>query len=183
MHRALMRPVAVGMQEANGDRLDPRLGQFGDLAADLVWIERTQHHAVAAHPPYRRRPSPGSGMRVRVGGGHAGQTFSILIEVYPRCALARVRAHVLARGTTLSTELLIFGNANGGTPFMQSNQTVGIDLPLKALVWQDAASKTWLSYNDPSWLAKRHDLAEVDPAITAMAAGVSAIAREATGSS
>ena len=67
---------------------------------------------------------------------------------------------------------------------MQSNQTVGIDLPLKALVWQDAAGKTWLSYNDPSWLAKRHDLgSEVDPAITAMAAGVSAIAREATGSS
>ena len=82
------------------------------------------------------------------------------------------------------TELLIFGNANGGTPLMQSNQTIGIDLPLRALVWQDAAGKTWLSYNDPSWLAKRHDLgSRVDPAITAMAAGVSAIAREATGSS
>jgi uncharacterized protein (DUF302 family) len=82
------------------------------------------------------------------------------------------------------TELLIFGNANGGTPLMQSNQTIGIDLPRKALVWQDAAGKTWLSYNDPSWLAKRHDLgSRVDPAITAMAAGVSAIAREATGSS
>ena len=96
MHRALMRPV--GMQEANGDRLDPRLGQFGDLAAALVWIERTQHHAVAAHPPYRRRPSPASGMRVRVGGGHAGQTFSILIEVYPRCALATTCARTCGRG-------------------------------------------------------------------------------------
>jgi uncharacterized protein (DUF302 family) len=82
------------------------------------------------------------------------------------------------------TELLIFGNANGGTPLMQSNQTIGIDLPVKALVWQDAAGKTWLSYSDPSWLAKRHDLgSRVDPAITATAAGVSAIAREATGSS
>ena len=82
------------------------------------------------------------------------------------------------------TELLIFGNANGGTPLMQSNQTIGIDLPLRALVWQDAAGKTWLSYNDPSWRAKRHDLgSQVDPAITAMAAGVSAIAREAIGSS
>lgn len=82
------------------------------------------------------------------------------------------------------TELLIFGNANGGTPLMQSNQTIGIDLPLRALVWQDAAGKTWLSYNDPSWRAKRHDLgSQVDPAITAVAAGVSAIAREAIGSS
>jgi uncharacterized protein (DUF302 family) len=60
---------------------------------------------------------------------------------------------------------LIFGNANGGTPLMQSNQTIGIDLRLKALVWQDAAGKTWLSYNDPSWLAKRHELgSRVDPA-------------------
>jgi uncharacterized protein (DUF302 family) len=47
------------------------------------------------------------------------------------------------------TELLIFGNAKGGTPLMQADQTVGIDLPLKALVWQDASGKTWLSYNDP----------------------------------
>ena len=79
------------------------------------------------------------------------------------------------------TELLIFGNARGGTPLMQSNQTVGIDLPLKALVWQDASGKTWLSYDDPSWLAKRHGLGpEVDPAVNAMAAALSAVARKAT---
>jgi uncharacterized protein (DUF302 family) len=81
------------------------------------------------------------------------------------------------------TELLVFGNAKGGTPLMQSNQMIGIDLPLKALVWQDKTGKTWLSYNDPSWLAKRHKLgAHLDPAVSAMAAGISAIAREATGS-
>jgi uncharacterized protein (DUF302 family) len=54
------------------------------------------------------------------------------------------------------TDLLIFGNAKGGTPLMQAEQTVGIDLPLKILVWQDAAGQTWVSYNDPHWLAKRH---------------------------
>ena len=54
------------------------------------------------------------------------------------------------------TELIIFGNARGGTPLMQSAQTMGIDLPLKALVWQDAAGKTWISYNEPSWIAQRH---------------------------
>ena len=53
------------------------------------------------------------------------------------------------------TELMIFGNARGGTPLMQSIQTIGIDLPLKALVWQDASGNTWLSYNDLNWLAKR----------------------------
>jgi uncharacterized protein (DUF302 family) len=56
------------------------------------------------------------------------------------------------------TELLIFGDARGGTPLMQAVQTIGIDLPLKALVWQDASGTIWLSYNDPNWLAKRHGL-------------------------
>src|SRR3979490_2949971 len=54
-----------------------------------------------------------------------------------------------------STELLIFGNAKGGTPLMQADQAIGIDLPLKALVYQDASGKVWLAYNDPGWLAPR----------------------------
>ena len=54
------------------------------------------------------------------------------------------------------TEVLVFGNPQGGTPFMECAQTVGIDLPLKALVWQDASSQVWLGYNDPTYLAKRH---------------------------
>lgn len=58
------------------------------------------------------------------------------------------------------TELLIFGNPKGGTPLMQCAQTVGIDLPLKALVWEDAAGQVWLSYNDPQYLADRHDAAD-----------------------
>ena len=62
-----------------------------------------------------------------------------------------------AAGLTLRpTELLIFGNAKAGTPLMQSHQTIGIDLPLKVLAWQDAAGKVWMSYNEPGWLAARH---------------------------
>jgi len=80
------------------------------------------------------------------------------------------------------TDLLIFGNANGGTPLMQSVQAIGIDLPLKALVWQDAAGDTWLSYNDPSWLAKRHGLGhEADAAVNAMTGALGALAKAATG--
>jgi uncharacterized protein (DUF302 family) len=63
-------------------------------------------------------------------------------------------------GKTLRpTELLIFGNPQGGTPMMECAQTAGIDLPLKALVWTDAAGKVMLSYNDPAYLAKRHGAA------------------------
>ncbi|MFP4683855.1 MAG: DUF302 domain-containing protein [Ectothiorhodospira sp.] len=54
------------------------------------------------------------------------------------------------------TEVLIFGNPQGGTPFMECAQSVGIDLPLKALVWEDASSQVWLGYNDPAFLARRH---------------------------
>lgn len=54
------------------------------------------------------------------------------------------------------TELLVFGNPQGGTPLMECAQTSGIDLPLKALAWQDAAGQVWLGYNTPDYLAKRH---------------------------
>jgi uncharacterized protein (DUF302 family) len=101
------------------------------------------------------------------------------LGVFARVDHAKGAADV---GLTLRpTELLIFGNARGGTPLMQANQTIGIDLPLKALVWQDAAGTTWLSYNDPSWLAKRHGLgAEVAPAVNAMTAVLGAVAAKAT---
>ena len=79
------------------------------------------------------------------------------------------------------TELLIFGNAKGGTPLMQAVQTIGIDLPLKALIWQDASGTTWLSYNDPNWLAKRHGLGhEGDATVKVMAAALDAMAKTAT---
>src|SRR5262249_50384091 len=78
------------------------------------------------------------------------------------------------------TEVLIFGNAKAGTPLMQSNQTIGIDLPFEALVWQDGGGTVWLSYNEPSWLAQRHGLAAGTKAtVDAMAAGLGALARGA----
>ena len=117
----------------------------------------------------------------------------------PKETMDRLEAEIRARGMTVfaridhaagaaqaglplrPTELLIFGNAKGGTPLMQSRQTIGIDLPLKALVWQDASAKTWLSYNDPAWLGKRHGLGhEVETVVSAMAVALSAVARTAT---
>jgi uncharacterized protein (DUF302 family) len=54
------------------------------------------------------------------------------------------------------TKLLIFGNPKGGTPVMQAAPTIAIDLPLKALVWEDAGGKVWVGFNDPAYLAERH---------------------------
>ena len=79
------------------------------------------------------------------------------------------------------SEVLIFGNAKGGTPLMQSVQTIGIDLPLKALVWQDAGGDTWLSYNAPDWLAKRHGLSsETETTVGTLAGALAALAKAAT---
>jgi uncharacterized protein (DUF302 family) len=118
----------------------------------------------------------------------------------PKETMKRLEAEVRARGLTVfaridhaagaaevrlslrPTELLIVGNAKGGTPLMQLVQTIGIDLPLKILIWQDEAGNTWLSYNDPSWFAKRHGANHnVDATITALTAVLNALARAATG--
>jgi uncharacterized protein (DUF302 family) len=55
------------------------------------------------------------------------------------------------------TELLVFGNPKVGTPLMLCSHSIAIDLPQKALIWQDAAGDTWISYNDPQYLQQRHD--------------------------
>jgi uncharacterized protein (DUF302 family) len=108
-------------------------------------------------------------------------------QLGPKETMDRLEAEVKAKGLTVfarvdhaagaaavgmalrPTELLIFGNARGGTPLMQAEQTVGIDLPLKALVYEDGAGKVWLAYNEPSWIAQRHGLgADVAPAVAAL---------------
>jgi uncharacterized protein (DUF302 family) len=90
-------------------------------------------------------------------------------------------AGAVAAGLALApTELIIFGNAQAGTPLMQADQTMGIDLPLKALVWQDAAGKTWLSYDQPVWLAQRHGFSEqMAPALNRMDAMLGEVTRKA----
>jgi uncharacterized protein (DUF302 family) len=86
-------------------------------------------------------------------------------------------AGAAAVGQTLrATEVLIFGNARGGTPLMQASQTIAIDLPLKALVFLDADAKTWLAYYDPHWLAQRHGItAALTQAIDALATVLNAV--------
>jgi uncharacterized protein (DUF302 family) len=108
---------------------------------------------------------------------------SIQTSFSPEATMDRVTAEIEARGLNVfarinhaagaaevglplaATDLIIFGNAKGGTPLMQSVQTVGIDLPLKILVWQDARGKTWISYNEPKWIARRHGVANAEPLV------------------
>jgi uncharacterized protein (DUF302 family) len=124
---------------------------------------------------------------------------TILSSHGPKDTMTRLEAAVTAKGMTVfaridhaagaagaglplrPTEVLVFGNAKAGTPLMQSVQTIGIDLPLKALVWQDASGNTWLSYNDPAWLAQRHGLSgETEAAVGMMTIALDAVAKAAT---
>lgn len=74
------------------------------------------------------------------------------------------------------TQLLLFGNPTGGTPLMQDRQTAGIDLPIKALAFEDADGRVWLSYNDPAWIAQRHGLGDTSRAsVEAMAKALPAL--------
>ena len=116
------------------------------------------------------------------------ETMERLVDAVTRsgiAVLARIDHAAAAHKAGLDlrpTEVLIFGNPKAGTPLMQKAQTLGIDLPLKALVWQDEAGTTWLSYNDPSWLAARHGLdPEANQAVAGMTAALASCARQAVG--
>jgi uncharacterized protein (DUF302 family) len=108
----------------------------------------------------------------------------------PQQTLARLEAEVKAKGLTVfarfdhaagaasvgmplrPTTVLVFGHPKGGTPLMQASQVVGLELPLKVLVWQDSAGKTWLSYVDPANLAERYALPPETATVVGNLAGV-----------
>jgi uncharacterized protein (DUF302 family) len=109
-------------------------------------------------------------------------------------AFKRLEAIVLARGLSIlaridhggdaakvglkmhPTQLLIFGNPKAGTPLMIASPTLAIDLPLKALVWEDGEGKVWVTYNSPEFLKQRHNIPD---SLVKNVSGVGAIVEEA----
>jgi uncharacterized protein (DUF302 family) len=129
----------------------------------------------------------------------ADELTTIASNFDPMQAAKRLEAEIKAKGMTVfarvdhaagakeaglelrPTEVLIFGSAKG-TPLMQADPTIGIDLPMKVLVWQDAAGKTWISYNDPDYLAVRHRLGDdFKPIFDKMRATSAEVANKAAG--
>lgn len=78
------------------------------------------------------------------------------------------------------TVLIIFGNPALGTPLIQRSRTIGIDLPLKALIWEDRTGDVWFTYNSPDYLARRHGITEMDDLVQKMEAALSNFAMAAT---
>jgi uncharacterized protein (DUF302 family) len=92
-------------------------------------------------------------------------------------AMGAASAGLMLRQTTV----IIFGNPLAGTPLMQAGQKAAIDLPLKALVWQDADGTVKLTYNDPAWIASRHHLdTSTEPSVKTMTNLLDDLAHAAT---
>ena len=91
--------------------------------------------------------------------GETIQRIEVILSSKSIPVLAHINhsAAAIAAGLQMRpTELLIFGNAKAGTPLMLAAPNTALDLPLKALVWEDAAGTVWVSYNAPEYLQQRH---------------------------
>ena len=79
------------------------------------------------------------------------------------------------------TELLVFGNPKLGSHLMTAEQTVAIDLPMKAIAWKDADGQVWIGYNDPAYIAKRHHVTDRDEVVKKMSNALAAMTAKAAG--
>lgn len=109
---------------------------------------------------------------------HENGTHTIESKNDPATTMAKIEKLVTEKGMTVfahidhaagaakvdlalrPTDLIIFGNPKGGTPLMQCSQLLGLDLPLKMLVWQDEKGQTQISYNEPQYFADRYKLGD-----------------------
>jgi uncharacterized protein (DUF302 family) len=142
--------------------------------------------ALAAATP----ASAGSGADglIKMKSAHSVETtldrMASALESKGLTVFARVDHRENAKGADLdlpATQVLIFGNPKLGTPLMQAQRSVAIDLPQKALAYADGEGQVWLAYNDPRHLAERHDIPRDHPVISKIAGALKAFARQATG--
>ena len=128
------------------------------------------------------------GLNTLVSRRSVGDTIDALVAIVEAAGLtvfARIdhAAGAAEAGLELRpTQLVVFGNPKVGTPLMQANQVVGIDLPMKALAWEDEDGEVWLTYPDAAWIAARHGLgSDVSDAVAAIEAGMSKVVVKAVG--
>jgi uncharacterized protein (DUF302 family) len=116
----------------------------------------------------------GDGLVSKQSAFGASETLDRLEAVLEKKGItvfARVSHTAGAEGAGIAlrpTELLIFGNPKLGSHFFTSRQTAGIDLPMKALAWEDADGQVWLTYNDPQYIADRHGIADREEIVRKM---------------
>ena len=131
----------------------------GGHSADIVTVKSA--HDVATTIDRLAAAVEGAGATVFARVDHAGGAAKIGAELRP-------------------TQMLMFGNPQLGTPAIQGAQTIGMDLPLRAVAWEDEAGETHLSYTDPAAMAARHGIAADHPAIGKMTGALGKLTGKAT---
>lgn len=126
---------------------------------------------------------------VVIGSAHSvGKTADRLEQIVTNAGfkvIARVNHGKAAKGVGIDlkpVELLIFGKPKTGSLLMQSQPTVAIDLPMKYLVWEDAAGKVSIGWNDPAWIAARHGIDDKGKLVGKMTGALNKLATRAAGS-
>jgi len=130
--------------------------------ADAGLVVKRSSHSVAVTLDRLETVLKAKGMRIIARIPHAKAAASVGIELRPM-------------------ELLLFGNPKLGSQLMLRSPTVAIDLPIKALAWEDASGQVWLAYNAPAYLARRHHISERDPVILKMTKALAAFSDRAVG--
>ncbi len=118
---------------------------IAQAAEGMIAVKST--HSVADTADRLEAVLKDKGMKIVARVNHAVSAASVDLELRP-------------------TELVIFGNPKVGTPLMQCTQSVALDLPQKALIWEDADGQVWLGYNDPQYLRQRHGIEGCDQVLT-----------------
>lgn len=189
----MQRNQAAGIDLGNNtvDYLSSRHGVDGVatlpmLATGLKSILENATASTVCLPEPATVPS-GAGLIIRQSSFSVDETFARLTSAVMANSALRVvtevnHAAAAARvGLSLRpTRLLVFENARLGTPLLQSQQSIGIDLPQRILVWQDATGAVNLAYNDPTYFANRHDIQDRAQEIQMIAAGLAALAKQGT---
>ncbi|MDH3287004.1 MAG: DUF302 domain-containing protein [Betaproteobacteria bacterium] len=129
-------------------------------AADNGIVTKASKHSVQATMDRFEAAAKERGFTIVARVNHAGAAAKAGLKLRP-------------------TQLLIFGNPKGGTPIMAAAPTAGIDLPLKALCWEDGNGNVWLAYNSPAWLKARHGIEGAEKPLAGMGKALAAMATKA----
>ena len=150
--------IFAAMQPVQGEK-EPAVNMSGSIDTDLVTLPSV--HSVTETIERLKAVLAQNGIDVFAHIDHAAGATQVGLPLRP-------------------TQLLIFGNPKGGTPLMQARQTISLDLPLRALVWEDEEGKAWLTYTRVQDLARRHHVTGRDYAVKALDDGLVGLVRAAT---
>ena len=156
------------------------------LSAPSASAPERSGECCARYPLDRTRPMQPEGLTIcasSLGPSETVDRLAAAVADRGMAILARIDHAAAAAAVGLElrpTTVLIFGNPRAGTPLMKQAQTLSIDLPLKALVWEDEHGLTWLAYNDPTWIAQRHGAGNGAVFVAAMTDALAAVSRRAT---